>query len=177
MRSRLTVAFTLALMAIGIAACSKNAAPPPSAAAVTPAPAAAPDPKSDPLYIADDLPRLPPGAPNAPRPYALVKAAYEFAARHPEVIGYMPCFCGCERGGHKSNESCFIAGRSRGTVQWDTHALGCEICLDVAIETMQMLSAGATVAQIRDVIEKKYAPLYDGHTPTPPAPKGKGHHD
>ena len=106
-----------------------------------------------------------------------MKAAYEFAARHPEVIGYMPCFCGCERGGHKSNESCFIAGRARGTVQWDTHALGCEICLDVAIETMQMHSAGATVAQIRDVIEKKYAPLYDGHTPTPPAPRGKGHHD
>jgi hypothetical protein len=176
MRSSLVAVLTLMVVSVTAVACSKNAAPP-SSAPVIAAPAAAPDPKMDPLYIADDLPRLPPGAPNAPRPYGLVKAAYEFAARHPEVIGYMPCFCGCERGGHKSNESCFIAGRDRGTVQWDTHALGCEICLDVAIETMQMHAAGATVAQIRDVIEKKYAPLYDGHTPTPPAPRGKGHHD
>lgn len=179
MRPRWTVALTIATLTIGIAACSRNAAPPPSATPGTIGAAlpGASDPGTDPLYIAADLPRLPAGAPNAPRPYGLVKAAYEFAARHPEVIGYMPCFCGCERGGHKSNESCFIAGRDRGTVQWDTHAIGCEICLDVAIETMQMHTAGATVAQIRDVIEKKYAPLYNGHTPTPPAPKGKGHHD
>ena len=40
---------------------------------------------------------------------------------------------------------------------------------------MAALLCGTT--QIRDVIEKKYAPLYDGHTPTPPAPRGKGHHD
>jgi hypothetical protein len=52
--------------------------------------------------------------------------------------------------------------------------VGCEICLDVATETMQMYNAGASVAEIRLLIEKRYAGLYPGHTPTPPAPKSRG---
>ena len=130
---------------------------------------------SNPLFVSDDLPLLPAGAPSAPRPLSVVKAAYEFAARHPEVIGYVPCFCGCERGGHTSNESCFVAGRHNGTVTWDNHGIGCEICLDVATETMQMHNAGASVAQIRQLIEKKYAGFYAGHTPTPPVPPATKH--
>ena len=172
MRSRLVSAAAALLMAVS---CSKNAAPP---SANTPAAAtSAPTQRDNPLFVADDLPLLPAGAPSAPRPLVAVKAAYEFAARHPEVIGYVPCFCGCERGGHKSNESCFVAGRRNGTVSWDTHGIGCEICLDVATETMQMHNAGASVAQIRQLIEKKYAGLYVGHTPTPPAPRTGGSKD
>lgn len=36
--------------------------------------------------------------------------AYVFAARHPEVLSYMPCFCGCENQAepHRSNYDCFI---------------------------------------------------------------------
>jgi hypothetical protein len=33
---------------------------------------------------------------------------YEFAARRPDVLHYMPCFCGCWREGHHSNYDCFI---------------------------------------------------------------------
>ncbi len=33
---------------------------------------------------------------------------YEFAARRPDVLRYMPCFCGCWREGHGSNYDCFI---------------------------------------------------------------------
>jgi len=29
-------------------------------------------------------------------------AMYAFAARHPEVMQYAPCYCGCERSGHRS---------------------------------------------------------------------------
>jgi hypothetical protein len=176
MRSRLLTAVAALLIAT---ACSKNAAPPntsaPGTSALTPG-ALAPGAASDsPLFIAADLPLLPPGAQSGARSLTVIKAAYEFAARHPEVISYVPCFCGCERGGHTSNESCFVAGRRNGTVAWDNHGIGCEICVDVATETMQMHNAGATVAQIRQVIEKKYAHLYDGHTPTPPAPTtGRG---
>lgn len=182
MRSRLLFAAAALLIA---ASCSKNAAPDNAGqgniaqganpmAQGTVAPGANSD---NPLFVAADLPLLPAGAPAAPRPLAVVKAAYEFAARHPEVIGYVPCFCGCERGGHKSNESCFVAGRHQGTVTWDNHGVGCEICLDVATETMQMYNAGASVAQIRQLIEKKYAGLYEGHTPTPPVPRSGGSQD
>lgn len=161
-------------MVLLASACSKNAEPPSTgnvmSSASASSKAATPD---NPLYVAADLPLLPEGAPSAPAPLSVVKAAYEFAARHPEVIGYVPCFCGCERGGHKSNESCFIAERKSGKVAWDTHGIGCEICLAVATETMQMYNGGATVAQIRQLIEKKYAGLYSGHTPTPAPPTGK----
>lgn len=36
--------------------------------------------------------------------------AYVFAARHPEVLRYMPCYCGCERETppHRSNYDCFV---------------------------------------------------------------------
>lgn len=39
-----------------------------------------------------------------------VLEAYLFAAKHPEVLEYMPCYCGCEheRSAHESNYDCFI---------------------------------------------------------------------
>lgn len=39
-----------------------------------------------------------------------VKDAYVFAAKHPEVLKYMPCYCGCEnpRFSHESNYDCFV---------------------------------------------------------------------
>lgn len=39
-----------------------------------------------------------------------VLEAYVFAAQHPEVLRYMPCYCGCEnpRSAHTSNYDCFV---------------------------------------------------------------------
>lgn len=37
-----------------------------------------------------------------------VREAYLFAVAHPEVLRYMPCYCGCEELGHVSNVDCFI---------------------------------------------------------------------
>lgn len=36
--------------------------------------------------------------------------AYVFAAKHPEVLRYMPCYCGCHRirHPHESNYDCFV---------------------------------------------------------------------
>ncbi len=39
---------------------------------------------------------------------APAREAYEFAARHPEVLGQIPCYCGCRIMGHASNLECFI---------------------------------------------------------------------
>jgi hypothetical protein len=70
------------------------------------------------------LPPLPIQA--SPRPRDYVVAAYEFAALHPEVLKYVPCYCGCEQSGHQHNESCFIASRDADgrVVSWDTHGMG-----------------------------------------------------
>jgi hypothetical protein len=60
-----------------------------------------------------------------PRPAVAVQAAYEFAARHPEVLGQLPCFCGCDKLGHRSNHDCFVAARDAGErVTWDAHGMG-----------------------------------------------------
>ena len=73
--------------------------------------------------LAADLPPLPSVARTA-RPWHVVRAAYEFAARRPDVLQYVPCFCGCERHRHRSNHDCFVAARDGARVlKWDTHAL------------------------------------------------------
>lgn len=48
-----------------------------------------------------------------------LRALYEFAARRPDVLHYLPCFCGCGRA-HRSNYHCFIDEvRADGTVLID----------------------------------------------------------
>jgi hypothetical protein len=122
-----------------------------------------------------NLPPLPFQAYAPPRPPDVVRAAYVFAAEHPEILSYVPCFCGCERAGHKGNEDCFVARRNDtgDVVEWDPHGLDCAVCLDVARDAQQMYSSGASVRDIRSAIEKKWASAtaHGTHTPTPLPPK------
>ncbi len=75
--------------------------------------------------LPDDLPALPLPKTPLPRPAHVVRAAYEAAARHPEVLGQVPCFCGCDRLGHRSNHDCFVSTReASGSVAWDAHGMG-----------------------------------------------------
>ncbi|HWB29644.1 MAG TPA: PCYCGC motif-containing (lipo)protein [Vicinamibacterales bacterium] len=124
--------------------------------------------------VASDLPPLPSSLSYAVRPVPVVKSAYAFAARHPEVLRYVPCFCGCERGGHQANHDCYVKRRdSQGhVVEWDEHGIGCEVCVDVAQMAMQMHDAGASVAQIRAAVEQRFGGRHMGHTPTPQPPAG-----
>jgi hypothetical protein len=119
------------------------------------------------------LPPLPTQAYAPPRPPDVVRAAYMFAAEHPEILSYVPCFCGCERAGHGGNHDCFVAARDdKGDVtSWDPHGLECTVCIDVATEARQMFTSGANVRDIRAAVEKKWAGFAGGHTPTPNPPK------
>lgn len=75
------------------------------------------------LLSAAGLPPLPHG--RLARPPEAVKEAYVFAAQHPEVVRYVPCFCGCERQGHRSNLDCFVASRAaNGEIAWSAHGTG-----------------------------------------------------
>ena len=94
-------------------------------ARATPSQAAAPFPSPEAQQPLPPLPPLPPGSALA-GPVQVVLAAYEFAARHPEVLRYVPCFCGCEMtDGHGSNVDCFVGARDgEGRVtRWDTHGM------------------------------------------------------
>jgi hypothetical protein len=103
----------------------------------------------------------------------VITAAYRFAAEHPEVLSFVPCFCGCERSGHRGNEDCFVKSRAaNGDVQeWEDHGMECNVCLDVAQQAMQMYASGASVRDIRAAVETKWAPQAHTHTPTPAPPK------
>ncbi len=121
------------------------------------------------------LPPLPFQAYAPPRPPEVVRAAYVFAAEHPEILSYVPCFCGCERGGHKGNDDCFVARRdAKGdVVEWEPHGLDCAVCIDVASYAQQLHSSGASVSDIRNAVEKRWAgaSAHGTHTPTPLPPK------
>ena len=60
------------------------------------------------------------------RPVDQTRAVYEFAGQHPEILKYVPCYCGCESTGHPHNESCFVKRRdaSGNVVEWDPHGYG-----------------------------------------------------
>jgi len=118
------------------------------------------------------LPALP-RVPFAPaRPMPVVQEVFEFAARHPEVLAYMPCYCGCEQLGHQGNHDCFVKGRAaNGTVtEWEAHGIGCAICIDVGREAMLLFKTGASVTAIRAAIEKRYGGNFPSSTPTPRPP-------
>jgi hypothetical protein len=53
-----------------------------------------------------------------------VKEAYQFAVMRPDVLDYMPCYCGCgQHAGHRSNKECFIGNMNQGgrTIAFDAH--------------------------------------------------------
>jgi hypothetical protein len=115
------------------------------------------------------LPALPRVSFEPPRSMAVVQQVYEFAARHPEVLQYVPCYCGCERVGHTANHSCFVKSRAADgrVTEWDSHGLGCAICIDVGREAMTLFTAGSKPAAIREAIDRKYASQFPSSTPTP----------
>jgi hypothetical protein len=144
-------------------------APAPETADAQPAVALKPHPQTDfpPL-------RLPGYA--LPRPAEVITAAYRFAAEHPEILTYVPCFCGCERSGHQGNEDCFVQkrGANGDVTEWTEHGMECTVCIDVATQAQQMFESGASVRDIRAAVEAKWATTAaqnHAHTPTPEPPK------
>ena len=117
-----------------------QAAPPAPAATPAAVPAATPDPRppaaasgpdaqedKKPIEIPDGkLPPLPVTSFPAARPMDVVNAVFKFAARRPDVLSKVPCFCGCERMGHRGNDDCFVKSRdARGVpTEWEEHGLG-----------------------------------------------------
>ncbi len=68
--------------------------------------------------------------------------AYELAAKIPNVIYQLPCYCYCERIGHNSLHSCFET----------THGAHCAICLKEAFYAYQQTKLKKTPVQIREGI-------------------------
>jgi len=101
-------------LAVGVLTYLRDSTPSEAQQAGTSAPLQVPDrpvPTDLKPHPQENLPALNfPGYATA-RPPEVVKAAYKFAAEHPEILSYVPCFCGCERSGHRGNEDCFVKAR------------------------------------------------------------------
>ncbi|MFN7917434.1 MAG: PCYCGC motif-containing (lipo)protein [Vicinamibacterales bacterium] len=113
-----------------------------------------------------------------PRPPEVVTAAFQFAAEHPEISSYVPCFCGCQQGGHKGNHDCFVRSRAANgdVLEWEPHGLECAVCIDVATRSRQLLASGASVTEIRAAIEREFLPNAPTMTPTPNPPAAGAAH-
>jgi hypothetical protein len=102
-------------------------------------PAAAPSSQTAPAPQATETPKwaalgprtqmkLPP-LPFTPTPPAapldVLSSVYRFAAEHPEILSYVPCYCGCERGGHRGSEDCFVTARAANgdVTEWEPHGM------------------------------------------------------
>ena len=115
------------------------------------------------------LPPLPVIPNLVPRSAEFITEAYAFAARNPDVLEFVPCFCGCETAGHRGNADCFVRSRNAdGSVKtWETHGMGCAVCIDVAHDAAQLHRSGASVRDVRAAIEAKYESRFPRKTPTP----------
>jgi hypothetical protein len=70
------------------------------------------------------------------------KKAYVLAAKIPDVIYQQPCYCYCDRIGHKSLHSCYES----------THAANCGACLKELYYSYEQTQKHKTPRQIREGI-------------------------
>jgi hypothetical protein len=74
--------------------------------------------------------------------YPYQSHAYELAAKIENIIYQQPCYCYCDRMGHKSLHSCFE----------NTHGAECSTCMKELYYSYQMTQQHKTAAQIRQGI-------------------------
>lgn len=101
-----------------------------------------------------------------------LREAYQFALDRPDVLMYMPCYCGCGlEAHHRSNRDCFIKGvDGQGNLVFDDHASGCQTCVDIALDAKQLVAQGKTLPEIRKAIDQNHGQKGPGtDTPLPPA--------
>lgn len=87
-----------------------------------------------------------------------VQEAYQFASANPDLMKNIPCYCGCGNVGHTSNYSCYVESvDGNGSFRWDSHALGCSICVDITQDAMRSLKDGKSPQEIRASIDQTYS--------------------
>lgn len=83
---------------------------------------------------------------------------YRYALVESDLLAAIPCYCGCVAIAHKSNEDCYVSGyNDQGQPQFDLHALGCDVCVDITQDAVRMKSEGISVASLRDNLSRIYS--------------------
>lgn len=101
-----------------------------------------------------------------------VQEAYHYALERPDVIQWMPCYCGCASMDHRSNFDCFLRARmSAGAVAFEEHASYCDVCVQIALLAKQRSGEGRSLAEIRAEVDATFSGNGVPGTPTD-LPKG-----
>lgn len=97
-----------------------------------------------------------------------LRLVYQVAGQATDILEWIPCYCGCgESAGHQNNLNCFIAEvKEDGSIVWDDHGTRCQVCLDIAVESVQLKQDGKTLKEIREMIDERYKEGYAKPTPT-----------
>ena len=100
-----------------------------------------------------------------------IQQGYVFASMHPEILSWIPCYCGCYRPHngriHGSVKDCFLVNDE--PLVYERHAAHCKGCVNIALDTERMYNEGRPLTDIRDYIDMTYG--RDGTlrgTDTPP---------
>lgn len=99
------------------------------------------------------------------------QAAYAFALARPDVLQWLPCYCGCTGIPHRSNLDCYFVRREvKGTFAYEEHASFCDICIKTANMASEMLAKGSTMTQVRAAVDSTFGggAVPGTDTPVPP---------
>lgn len=97
-----------------------------------------------------------------------VSDAYRFSAANPDLMQQFPCYCGCGSIGHTSNYACYVSGAdAAGNLIFDSHALGCQICVDITLDVMRMLGQGDDIPSMLAYIDQTYGRYGPSNLPQP----------
>ncbi len=97
--------------------------------------------------------------------------AYAYALYHPQILQWMPCYCGCGGMGHRSNLDCFFKPALPGQpTMFEEHASYCDICVKTTLLVKRLISEGHSLREIRATVDQTFGGSVPG-TPTelPPA--------
>jgi hypothetical protein len=84
-----------------------------------------------------------------------VEAGYRLAVENEQLFAQMPCYCGCgamPEDPHRNLLDCFTNDDG----SFDSHASGCDVCLDIASDVVQWRAQGKNAAETRSLVDAKY---------------------
>lgn len=106
---------------------------------------------------------------NFPR-YALrsseVEVAYKYAVNNSKELKNIPCYCNCEKLGHRSVKDCFVEKVEEERVVFNDHGSNCGICYSTVLDVKKLTNQDKSRTEVRDFIDNKYS-QYGQPTDTP----------
>ena len=105
----------------------------------------------------------------------VAKAIYAFAGTKPEVMEYIPCYCGCRSRGHRSHHACYVKRRSSDgrVAEWNDHGLMCPLGPDISGDVILWHEQGQSLSVIRRKIDDEFGSR--GPSTETPRPDSRSH--